>query len=106
MIHEARLRERDKDGYEWRTHLQKRVERGIAPEADLLGPDIPEALEYFWGWLLELDRMREIGMAGPAPFTPQMIESWARQKRIELTPWEFDALAGLGLLLIAPPKKD
>lgn len=100
------MREVQDDKKPWRVHLKRLVEMGRRPVEELEGPEVPDAVEYLWDWLLELDGMRHIGMNGPEPFTPEMVEAWARMSGNEVTPAEFRALVQLGFLLQHPPPED
>ena len=72
----------------------------------LNGPPFPDALTYLYGWLLELDGARDIGMNGLKPFTYQMIESWAQLTEHDPEPHEVDALMYLGRVFLYPPKEE
>jgi len=40
------------------------VEKGVLPEEDLLGPEVPLGFEYLWEGFKELTSTRQSGMAG------------------------------------------
>lgn len=105
------------DGASIREHLEARQERmrrrdpGYTdPELEKLDaePEMPKAGDYLMAWFGELSATR-----GLVPFTqplpdgrmlytfrhlalsPSDIESWCRQSRISLSPWEFKILLAL-----------
>lgn len=107
VAHEARLRELAKDGSSIREHLQAAADRGRQVAIDKLnGPAFPDALAYLYGWLLELDGARSVGMNGLESFTFQMVESWARLTDRSPEPHEVDALMYLGRVFLYPPKEE
>ena len=69
----------------------------------LLGPPFPDALEYLYEWLMELDGARDVGMNGLKPFTYQMLDAWARMTQRDPQPHELAALIRLGHVFLYPP---
>lgn len=86
----------DKDGkHTVRQHLEAAARRGIAAAIkELEGPEIPDALEYVWGWYCQLAATRRFnGMSGhPEPLTYETIDAWSRLTGHTPTPEEVDAL--------------
>jgi hypothetical protein len=56
--------------------------------AELQGPEIPEALEYLWGWFLEQ-------RPGGEALSYEDIDAWARLTRRRLEPHEVHAMIEL-----------
>lgn len=54
-------------------------------------PECPPALEYLWGWFLDIGSTRGGGY-GPAPITYPDIDAWARLTGNDPTPWEVRML--------------
>lgn len=69
----------------------------------LEGPPFPEALAYLYGWLLELDSARGVGVNGLESFTYQMVDAWARTTDQHPDPHEVTALMYLGRVFLYPP---
>ncbi len=104
VAHEARLRELDKNGNSVREHFQKAIDMGREEYvAKLEGPPFPDALTYLYGWLLELDSARDVGMNGLKPFTYQQIDAWSRMTDRHPEPHEVAALLYLGRVFLYPP---
>ena len=96
-----------KDGSSTREHLQGAADRGNQKAIENLeGPPLPDALNYLYGWLLELDGARDVGMNGLKPFTYPMIESWARLTVRSPEPYEVAALMHLGRVFLYPPDEE
>lgn len=56
---------------------------------------LPDCIRHLWDWFVALDiDERPDGMNGLAanPIPSLRIESWARQRWIDLHPWEFDLI--------------
>lgn len=105
-----------KDGIAQRVHLQGLVKRGpLHPHyawalRELMGPEIPEAVEYLWDRFQILNGMRHEGVHGPAPFTPETIYAANELFCWQLEPQEVDALRLLDLAsrhpeITDPPKE-
>jgi hypothetical protein len=57
-------------------------------------PEIPDAAVDLWGWFWELDGGRQSGMS-QNPLLWSEIESWGRQMRTRLTPWELSIIRAM-----------
>ena len=70
---------------------------GRRKEEDLIGPPVPEELEYLWVWHAELTRTREMGTYGPKALSYAEIDAFARLTDRNVEPHEVDALLQLDL---------
>lgn len=64
-------------------------------EADLMGPPLPLAGAYLFGWFIELSNARGPGALGPAPITYPDIDAWSRLTRRAPAPWEVRVIKAL-----------
>lgn len=103
VAHEGRMRELQDGGKPARVHMENLVRQGRKTQDELDGPPVPDALEYLYRWLMELDRARDFGMSGPKLFTYPQVESWARLTGRDPEPHEVEALMHLGTVLLHPP---
>lgn len=84
------------DGATMRAHLEAAAKMGsVSAKAELAKDLSPGPLAYVWRWFLELHARRGMGAMGPAPITWPDFDAWARRKRIDPEPWEFDLLGVL-----------
>lgn len=103
--HASVLQQPDDKGFAQRAHLEGLVRRGVATDAQrrrLHGPEFPVALDYLWGWHLELARTRTAGMNGIDPLTYLTIDAWARLTDRAPLPDEVDALLQLDAITSSP----
>lgn len=73
--------------------------RGLAL---LTGPEMPEQLEYLWGWFCELSAGRGEGMSGAAPLTYASIDAWSRLTDTAIAPHEVRAIFELDVVTRNP----
>jgi hypothetical protein len=74
--------------------------------ARLDGPARPECLSYLESWSRALHGRSGVGMDGPAPLSPPVIESWARLTGRRVRPHEVEALLTLDTVRRNPPDED
>lgn len=84
----------DKDGVTLRKRLKHVAKHGIRDERLDDEPEIPDAAVDLWGWFWELDGGRQSGMS-QNPLLWSEIESWGRQMRARLTPWELSVIRAM-----------
>lgn len=58
-------------------------------------PSVPIAARHVWEYFQQLDRVRQSTGYGFNPISHQEIEAWAKLYRINLHPWEVDAIASM-----------
>lgn len=56
------------------------------------GPPMPAALRYLWNHFVQLDRGRTGNGFGPNPVTWGEIKAYCEVMRVQLDPWEVEAL--------------
>ena len=111
--HEARMRAPDAKGVATRVHYEGRAKRAALAHGEdspqhekalaiIDGPDVPDELQYLWGWFHELDRTRTVGMNGPEALTYQAIDAWARLTGRAPDALEVDALLQLDIITRHP----
>ena len=102
--HQAEGSKRADDGSLVREHWEHAAARGsTAARAKLQAPEFPEALEYLWGWTLELYGRSGVSMAGLNPLTYQTLDAWARLTGRDPMPHEVEALILLDAALRSEP---
>ncbi|MBN9525785.1 MAG: hypothetical protein J0H82_06270 [Alphaproteobacteria bacterium] len=69
-------------------------------EARLLGPAVPPAGLYLWGWFNELSDARGAGGLGPAPISYPDILAWSRLTGRRPAPWEIGVIKALDLVYL------
>jgi hypothetical protein len=86
------------------------VQTARAKEALYGGPELPPPLAYLWGWFMELDSQRQVGMAGLGPIAYTDVKAWAELTGRHPKPHEVSALMRLDavvrIALQAKPEKD
>lgn len=77
-----------------------------AAEAELKGPELPEAAAHVWGWFIELCASRQHGAYAVQSLTYAEIEAWSRLTGRALRPFEVAWLRTLDALWLAPEESD
>jgi hypothetical protein len=86
-----------------RAHLEASAAKGNAKSAEtLIGPDMPEALDYLWSWFQRLHLARRAGMAGLERLAFLDIDAANRLLEWQILPHEVDALFRLDLVTLYP----
>lgn len=97
------MRKSGGNGKTVRWHLRVLANRGDAgSRAQLEGPPVPEGLAYLWDWFWELDAGRAEGFTGPAAFSYQELDAWARLTGRQPSPHEVQALMSIDLAVRHP----
>lgn len=106
--HEARMSAPVQTGGVVRDHVAAAVARGMVPESELYGPEIPDAVEYLWRWHFELQRGRAFdGATGRVqPLGYRDVEAWARLMGRRPSPDDVDALLHLDAVARNPDAKE
>jgi len=98
--HQAQLNERQKDGSSARDHLEAAAAKGSRrAQKELDGPEYPDALDYLYGWAMELVGRSGVGMEGLSPLTYTTLADWARLTGREPEPFEIEALLYLDAVI-------
>lgn len=71
----------------------------MVPQLD--APEIPECVEFLLSIYIELAACRGGSGFGVNPITHLDILAWSHLNRIELTPWEVDALLAMDRAALA-----
>jgi hypothetical protein len=101
--HHAELAHRAEDGADVRAHLELSAARGNEDARRRLeGPEFPEALEYLWGWAMELYGRSGVGMAGLVPLTYTTVQHWSELTEQYPTPDEVQGLMRIDAALRSP----
>jgi hypothetical protein len=53
---------------------------------------MPDAMVYLWIWFCELDAGRGGNGFGLNPLSYSEIQAWTQLKRVDLAPWEVEAI--------------
>lgn len=94
----------DKDGVSVRTHLMAVFDQTSHMPEELETPPCPENAAYLLGYFDELSSGRQVGMGlSPVSFSDMM--AWSNLKKVELEPWEVDALKRLDMLFMSVQNK-
>jgi hypothetical protein len=68
----------------------------------LEAPPVPDAVQYLYDWLLELDAARGYDMNGPQLLSYREVDAWARLTDRQPQPHEVQALLSLDRVLCHP----
>lgn len=79
-------------------HLRQAEKSGVDVSAYYPQFEIPEELQYLWGYFLSLSTHRQGGGMGPSGLAFTEIEAWGRFYGIELSPWELGVVLDLDTL--------
>jgi hypothetical protein len=91
------------DGATLRDHWEVAARRGnVDAIARLRQPELPESVEYLWGWLIELHGRSGVNMAGLNPLSYGTIEAWARLTGRQPDSLEVEALLMLDAAMLRP----
>lgn len=83
------------DGATLREHWQV-IERQTGKRPDALNtPECPDVLTHVWEWFQKMHRRRRVGFNGPEAIDDTAIETWARLRRVRITPFEVEAIQAL-----------
>ncbi len=66
----------------------------------LIGPPLPQSMEYLWQWFIELHRGRTLNGMGPTRASHQDVLAWQQMYGVHPRPWELRALMSLGTLWV------
>lgn len=89
--HELNLSTPEPDGVPKREHLRMAQERLGRPIAELQSEPLAAELHYLWQWFVQLSNARSSQTA----ISFQEIQAWAQLKRVELDPFEVEAIKAL-----------
>lgn len=93
--HQFRLLRRQPDGSTLRDHLLAAERSGLA-SPELVGPPMPAALAYVWGWFVELSAARgPSGLGSMCAISHQDIAAWAWLHGVRPTWFELRVLRRL-----------
>jgi hypothetical protein len=88
-----------------RDHLEQVWQQtGVMPP-ELVGHELPDAIQHVWNWFLKLNGRRGIGFNAPNPITYQDILAWSHLMQIEPTPFEVDCIVDLDAAWINPKEE-
>lgn len=94
------------DGSTARDHWEVAARRGNPLAiARLTPPEIPESVDYLWGWTMELHGRSGAHMAGLNPLSYATVDAWSRLTHTYPDPLEVHALMALDAVLLGsePP---
>lgn len=97
--HEINLLQRQPDGATLRDHLLAAERSGLAAP-ELVGPPLPAAGAYLWGWFLDLSAARGRSGFGLGPISYQDIAAWAWLHGIAPSSFELGVLRRLDLAFL------